>query len=112
MYSRARSKAAWTHSEKLSGLPMTSRHLLGDVSLRVSNANGSPANVCLWHIASFRCAAEFDRYRGIADSGKPSARQIFRFTAWGIVALPDRRRPPRHKADSERFGYPFGLQYW
>jgi hypothetical protein len=23
--------------------------------------------------ASFRCAAEFDRYRGIADFGKPSA---------------------------------------
>jgi hypothetical protein len=26
--------------------------------------------------ASFRCAAEFSRYRGIADSDKPSARQI------------------------------------
>jgi len=25
-----------------------------------------------WHIASFRCAAEFGRYRGIADSDKPS----------------------------------------
>src|SRR5260370_35623579 len=23
-----------------------------------------------WHIASFRCAAEFDRYRGIADIGQ------------------------------------------
>jgi len=34
-----------------------------------------------WHIASFRCAAEFGRYRGIADSGKPSARQIYGFTA-------------------------------
>ena len=22
---------------------------------------------CLWHIGSFRCVAEFDRYRGIAD---------------------------------------------
>jgi hypothetical protein len=22
---------------------------------------------CLWHIASFRCDAEFGRYRGIAD---------------------------------------------
>src|SRR6266851_2333754 len=31
----------------------------------------------LWHITSFRCAAEFDRYRGIADSGEPSARQIY-----------------------------------
>ena len=25
-----------------------------------------------WHIASFRCAAEFGRYRGIAGSDKPS----------------------------------------
>jgi hypothetical protein len=25
------------------------------------------------HIAPFRCAAEFGRYRGIADSGEPSA---------------------------------------
>jgi hypothetical protein len=33
-------------------------------------------NVCFWPIASFRCAAEFSRYRGIADSGKPTARQI------------------------------------
>ena len=28
--------------------------------------------VRLWHIASFRCAAEFGRYRGIADSDNPS----------------------------------------
>jgi hypothetical protein len=34
-----------------------------------------------WHIASFRCAAEFGRYPGIADFGKPSARQIYSFTA-------------------------------
>jgi hypothetical protein len=33
------------------------------------------------HIGSFLCAAEFGRYRGIADSGKPSARQIYGFTA-------------------------------
>jgi hypothetical protein len=26
-----------------------------------------PTNVRLWHIATFRCAAEFDRYRGMAD---------------------------------------------
>jgi hypothetical protein len=30
-------------------------------------------NFRIWHIASFRCAAEFGRYRGMADSGKPSA---------------------------------------
>jgi hypothetical protein len=30
-------------------------------------------------IASFRCAAEFDRDRGIADFGKPSVRQIYGF---------------------------------
>ena len=29
----------------------------------------------------FSCAAEFGRYRRIADSGKPSARQIYGFTA-------------------------------
>jgi hypothetical protein len=34
-----------------------------------------------WPIASFRCAAEFGRYRGIADSDKPSTRQIYGFTA-------------------------------
>ena len=33
-----------------------------------------------WPIASFRCAAEFGRYPGIADFGKPSARQIYSFT--------------------------------
>jgi hypothetical protein len=44
---------------------------------------------------------------------RPSARQIYGFTpdAAKRFALPDRRRPPpRHKADSERFGYPFDLQ--
>src|SRR6266567_7240020 len=30
---------------------------------------------------SFRCPAEFDRYRGIADSGKPAAQQVYEFTA-------------------------------
>jgi hypothetical protein len=34
-----------------------------------------------WPIASFRGAAEFGRYLGIADSGEPSARQIYGFTA-------------------------------
>ena len=69
-------------------------------------------NVRCWHIASFRCAAEFGRYRSIADSGKPSARQIYGFTPWCIEAftLPDRRRPPRHKVDFERSGYLFDLQ--
>jgi len=43
--------------------------------------DGLPTNFRLWHIASFRCAAEFGRYRGIADSDKPSTRQIYRFTA-------------------------------
>jgi hypothetical protein len=27
-------------------------------------------------------AAEFGRYRGMADTGNPSARQIYGFTAW------------------------------
>src|ERR1700730_18363461 len=40
-----------------------------------------------WPIASFRCDSEFGRYRGVADSGESSARQIYGFTAW---------LPPRH----------------
>jgi len=31
--------------------------------------------------ASFRSPAEFCRYPGIADSGEPSARQIYEFAA-------------------------------
>ena len=38
-------------------------------------------HVAYWPIASFRCAAEFGRYRGIADSSKPTDRQIYGFTA-------------------------------
>jgi hypothetical protein len=34
-----------------------------------------------WHIASFRCAVELGRYRGIADSDNPSTGQIYGFTA-------------------------------
>jgi hypothetical protein len=40
-----------------------------------------------WHIASFRCTANFGRYRGIADSGKPTTRRIYRFTAYSIVGI-------------------------
>jgi hypothetical protein len=29
-----------------------------------------------WHIAPFRCAAEFDRYRGIADMAGPAGDPI------------------------------------
>ena len=32
-----------------------------------SDISAVPAHVCPWHIASFRCAAELGRYRGIAD---------------------------------------------
>ena len=32
----------------------------------------SRIGVCIWPIASFRRAAEFGRYLGIADSGEPS----------------------------------------
>ena len=42
----------------------------------------------LWHIASFRWGAEFGRYRGIADSGEPSTRQIYWFTAWIALSRP------------------------
>jgi hypothetical protein len=34
-----------------------------------------------WPIPSFRCAAEFGRYRAIADTDKPPTRQIYGFTA-------------------------------
>jgi hypothetical protein len=43
--------------------------------------NDNGANVRYWPIASFCCAAEIGRYRGIADSDKPSARRIYGFTA-------------------------------
>jgi hypothetical protein len=29
-------------------------------------------DVAFWHIASFRCDAEFGRYRGIADLKQPA----------------------------------------
>src|SRR5260370_34318103 len=55
-------------------------------------------DVRCWHIASFRYPAEFDRYRGIADSGKPAAQQVYEFTArlpttataavWPVFPLP------------------------
>jgi len=37
--------------------------------------------VSKWHIASFRSAAEIGCHWGIADSGGPSARQIYGVTA-------------------------------
>ena len=40
------------------------------------------SNVRKWHIASFRCAAEFGRYRGTADSATPPTRQIYGLAAW------------------------------
>jgi hypothetical protein len=36
-------------------------------SLRREDFSCQPGAVHTWHIASFRCAAEFGRYRGIAD---------------------------------------------
>jgi hypothetical protein len=43
--------------------------------------------VPLLAIASFRCAANFGRCRGIADSGKPITRRIYGFTAYSIVGI-------------------------
>jgi hypothetical protein len=40
-----------------------------------------PADFRLWLIATFRCIAEFGRYQGLADFAKPSARQIYGFSA-------------------------------
>src|SRR6266481_3524935 len=63
-------------------------------------ANCRRGAVCSWHIASFRCDAESGRYRGIADSDEPSARQIYGFTAWSV--LPD-RTPRRHRTPDETY---------
>ena len=49
-----------------------------------------------WHIASFRCAAEFGRYRGIADSGKPPPGGFLGSrpnSIIGIVGLPSCQQP-------------------
>ena len=50
-------------------------------SLRREDSPCQLGAVHTWPLASFRRAAEFSRYRGIADSGKPTARQIYGFTA-------------------------------
>jgi hypothetical protein len=42
------------------------------------SASGTPA---------FRCAAEFGRYQGIANSGKPTARLIYRLAAMGALVV-------------------------
>lgn len=44
-----------------------------------------------WHLASFRCAAEFGHYRGIAQSGRPSARPIYEFWPSWIPPKPTHR---------------------
>jgi len=46
----------------MASFPDRADHLLH--TARWSNRR---ADVRLWHIATFRCAAEFGRYRGIAD---------------------------------------------
>src|SRR5258708_16407648 len=35
------------------------------------------ANASSWHISSFRCAAEFGRYRELADSDNPSRHNLW-----------------------------------
>jgi hypothetical protein len=47
-----------------------------------------------WHIASFRCVAELGRYRSLADSCEPSARQIYGFTAEAIRHRRGARKVP------------------
>ena len=49
-------------------------------------------------IASFRCAAEFNRYRGMADFSEPTPRQIYASTPWHA----ERQRGTRHRRDSTR----------
>jgi len=44
----------------------------GSTMLSISS---TVSNVRSWHIASFRSAAEFGRYRGMADPDDPSTRQ-------------------------------------
>jgi hypothetical protein len=59
----------------------TSSSMSGDGKRSVGHRPQTTAPVLDSTIASFRCAAEFGRYRGIADSSKPTDRQIYGFTA-------------------------------
>ena len=61
-------------------------------------------DVAYWPIASFRCGAEFGRYRGIADFGERSAWQIYGFTP---LARDDRNPRPGQSAEAEA-----GLVLW
>ena len=45
-----------------------------------------PVHFRYWHIASFRCAAEFGRYRGIAELAS-RLRGRFGFWAWSDVGF-------------------------
>jgi hypothetical protein len=41
--------------------------------LTIRKARDTPDQFAYWHIASFRCAAEFGCYRGIADIDKAAS---------------------------------------
>jgi hypothetical protein len=59
------------------------RRIAHDLQIEIMHARmvDHHVDVASWPIASFRCAAEFGRYQGIADSSKPTDRQIYGFTA-------------------------------
>ena len=59
----------------------TSGSMSGDGKRGVGHRPQVTALILDSTFASFRCAAEFGRYRSIADFGKPSGRQIYGFTA-------------------------------
>jgi hypothetical protein len=59
-----------------------------------ANVGGAP-DVADWPIATFRCAAPSGRYRGIANSGKPTARQIYGFTALAFHWAKEKDDPSR-----------------
>src|SRR5437868_7645263 len=59
------------------------------------------ANASSWHIASFRCAAEFGRYRELADSDNPSPGILYGSTSWLLHALFGKSLVERTKIDHD-----------
>jgi hypothetical protein len=69
-------------------LPRFPADLTTILILRLLRRRTRPLNVCFWPIATFRCVAEFGRYRGIADI--ESAAPIARWRGRGSGVLGER----------------------
>ena len=72
-------------SQKIANRRRLCRRLL---SFRASK----PCDVTYWHIPSFRCAAEFGRYRGITDIGQVRTNQARLMRTRPGFRLPRQRR--------------------